>query len=132
MNDAPAKTPGAGDPPDADTTVTKVVDRKVSRGRTYLVVHGGMHHQLAASGNLGQVIRRNYPIALGNRADHPGEGPVTVVDCLCTPLEVLGSDVDLPAAVEGDTVVLVQAGAYGRSASPLGFLSHPVPVEVLV
>lgn len=117
---------------EAGVYVTRVVDRKVSRGRTYLVVDGGMHHQLAASGNLGQVIRRNYPIAVGNRADDAGDGPVTVVGCLCTPLDVLGHDVDLPAAGPGDTVVVFQAGAYGYSASPLQFLGHPAPAEVLV
>lgn len=117
---------------EAGVYVTRVVDRKVSRGRTFLVVDGGMHHQLAASGNLGQVIRRNYPIAIGNRADEPGAGPVTVVGCLCTPLDVLGSDIDLPAAREGDVVVIFQAGAYGYSASPLAFLGHPPPAQVLV
>ncbi len=117
---------------EAGVYVTKVVDRKVSRGRTYLVVDGGMHHQLAASGNLGQVIRRNYPIAVGDRADQTGEGPVTVVGSLCTPLDVLGNDVDLPAADVGDSVVLFQAGAYGYSASPLHFLGHALPAQVLV
>ena len=117
---------------EAGVYVTRVVDRKISRGRTYLVVDGGMHHQLAASGNLGQVIRRNYPIAVGNRADQPRDCPVTVVGSLCTPLDVLGNDVDLPAAIEGDTVVLFQAGAYGYSASPLNFLGHPHPAQVLV
>jgi diaminopimelate decarboxylase len=117
---------------EAGVYVTRVVDRKVSRGRTYVVVDGGMHHQLAASGNLGQVIRRNYPIAVGNRVDEPADGPVTVVGSLCTPLDVLGSEVDLPAVVAGDVVVLFQAGAYGYSASPLNFLGHPLPAEVLV
>lgn len=70
---------------EAGVYVTKIVDRKTSRGRTYLVVDGGMHHQLAASGNLGQVIRRNYPITIGNRVTEPPVGPVTVVGCLCTP-----------------------------------------------
>jgi diaminopimelate decarboxylase len=117
---------------EAGVYVTRVVDRKVSRGRTYLVVDGGMHHQLAASGNLGQVIRRNYPIAVGNRADEVADGPVTVVGSLCTPLDVLGSDVDLPEATEGDLIVVFQAGAYGYSASPLHFLGHPLPAQVLV
>lgn len=112
--------------------VTKVVDRKISRGRTYLVVDGGMHHQMSASGNFGQVIRRNYPVALGNRmSETPGE-EVTVVGCLCTPLDLLGDNVALPDAQIGDTVVLFQAGAYGLTASPTAFLGHPHPVEVLV
>ena len=112
--------------------VTRVVDRKVSRGRTYLVVDGGMHHQLAASGNFGQVIRRNYPIVVGNRlAEAPG-GVATVVGCLCTPLDLLGDEVRLPDAQIGDLIVVFQAGAYGLTASPTAFLGHPLPVEVLV
>ncbi|WP_319463290.1 pyridoxal-dependent decarboxylase, exosortase A system-associated [Micromonospora sp. RTP1Z1] len=112
--------------------VTRVVDRKESRGKTFLVVDGGLHHQLAASGNFGQVIRRNYPLAIGNRwADQPGE-QVTVVGCLCTPLDLLGDNVTLPRAEVGDLVVLFQAGAYGLTASPTAFLSHPLPAEVLV
>ncbi len=112
--------------------VTRVVDRKSSRGRTYLVVDGGLHHQLAASGNFGQVIRRNYPLVVGNRmGDEPTE-TVNVVGCLCTPLDLLGDKVDLPAAQVGDLIVLFQAGAYGLSASPTAFLGHPAAVEVLV
>jgi diaminopimelate decarboxylase len=112
--------------------VTRIVDRKVSRGRTYLVVDGGMHHQLAASGNFGQVIRRNYPIAVGNRLAEPAESAATVVGCLCTPLDLLGDDVRLPDAQIGDSIVLFQAGAYGLTASPMAFLGHPPPTEVLV
>ena len=112
--------------------VTRVVDRKVSRGRTYLVVDGGLHHQMAASGNFGSVIRRNYPIALGNRLGEPAESAVTVVGCLCTPLDLLGDDVMLPDAQIGDSIVLFQAGAYGLTASPTAFLGHPFPPEVLI
>ena len=112
--------------------VTRVVDRKESRGQAYLVVDGGMHHQLAASGNFGQVIRRNYPVSIGNRMDEAPAGPVTVVGCLCTPLDLLGDKVELPHADVGDLVVLFLAGAYGLTASPTAFLGHPAPVEVLV
>ncbi|WP_116950085.1 pyridoxal-dependent decarboxylase, exosortase A system-associated [Jiangella endophytica] len=112
--------------------VTRVLDRKVSRGKTYLVVDGGMHHQLAASGNFGQVIRRNYPLVVGNRAEKSGAETATVVGCLCTPLDLLGDDVELPAADIGDLVVIFQAGAYGLTASPTAFLGHPAPLEVLV
>jgi diaminopimelate decarboxylase len=117
---------------EAGVYVTRVVDRKESRGKTYLVVDGGMHHQLAASGNLGQVIRRNYPIAVANRiAVEPSE-QVTVVGSLCTPLDLLGDNVTLPEAGVGDLIVLYQAGAYGLTASPTAFLSHPAPAEVLL
>ncbi|GAB2594686.1 pyridoxal-dependent decarboxylase, exosortase A system-associated [Microlunatus antarcticus] len=112
--------------------VTEVVDRKVSRGKTYLVVDGGMHHQLAASGNLGQVIRRNYPLVVGSRAEEETVETASVVGCLCTPLDLLGNDVELPRTEVGDLVVLFQAGAYGLTASPTAFLGHPAPAEVLV
>jgi diaminopimelate decarboxylase len=112
--------------------VTRVVDRKESRGRTFLVVDGGLHHQLAASGNFGQVIRRDYPVAIGNRADGDPSETVTVVGCLCTPLDLLADRASLPAAEVGDLVVIFQAGAYGLTASPTAFLGHPAPAEILV
>jgi diaminopimelate decarboxylase len=112
--------------------VTRVVDRKVSRGRTFLVVDGGLHHQRAASGNFGQVIRRNYPVAVGNRFSAEPDDQVTVVGCLCTPLDLLADDVPLPRAEIGDLIVVFQAGAYGLTASPTAFLGHPEPPEVLV
>jgi diaminopimelate decarboxylase len=112
--------------------VTRVVDSKESRGRKYLVVDGGLHHQLAATGNFGQVIRRNYPIAVGDRLAGRAEEAVTVVGSLCTPLDLLGDNVRLPTAGIGDLIVLFQAGAYGLTASPTLFLGHPSPVEVLV
>jgi diaminopimelate decarboxylase len=112
--------------------VTRVVDRKVSRGKTFLVVDGGMHHQLAASGNFGQAIRRNYPVVVGNRAAEATEDAVTVVGCLCTPLDLLGDDIELPDAGIDDLIVIFQQGAYGLTASPTAFLGHPAPAEVLV
>jgi diaminopimelate decarboxylase len=117
---------------EAGVYVTRVVDRKESRGKVFLVVDGGMHHQLAASGNLGQVIRRNYPLVVGNRMTEETVGNATVVGCLCTPLDLLGDNVALPAAEIGDLVVVFQAGAYGLTASPTAFLGHPAPVEILV
>jgi diaminopimelate decarboxylase len=116
---------------EAGVYVTRVVDRKISRGKTFLIVDGGMHHQLAASGNFGQVIRRNYPISVEAARDGDEE-TVQVVGCLCTPLDLLGDKVNLPRAEVGDLVVVHQAGAYGLTASPTAFLSHPAPLEVLV
>jgi diaminopimelate decarboxylase len=112
--------------------VTRVLDRKVSRGTTYLVVDGGMHHQLAASGNFGQAIRRNYPLAVGNRLGADADENVTVVGCLCTPLDLLGADVALPSAGIDDLIVIFQQGAYGLTASPTAFLGHAAPAEVLI
>ena len=117
---------------EAGVYVSRVIDRKISRGRTYIVTDGGMHHHLAASGNLGQPIRRNYPLALGNRMQAAQLETVSVVGCLCTPLDVLGEDVALPDPRVGDLVVVFQSGAYGLTASPTAFLGHPVPLECLV
>jgi diaminopimelate decarboxylase len=118
---------------EAGVYLTRVVDRKESRGRTYLIVDGGLHHQLAASGNFGQKIRRNYPVEL---ASGTGRGTTTeavdVVGCLCTPLDLLGDNVVLPEAGIGDLVAVFSAGAYGLTASPTAFLGHPAPFEVLV
>ncbi len=117
---------------EAGIYVTRILDRKESRGRTFLVTDGGLHHHLAASGNFGQVIRRNYPLAIGNRMDEATRETVTVVGCLCTPLDLLGDNVELPRSQVGDLVVVFQSGAYGRTASPNEFLGHPRPVEILV
>ena len=117
---------------EAGVYVARVTDRKVSRGQVFLVTDGGLHHHLAASGNFGQVIRRNYPLALGRQVSPAQTETVSVVGPLCTPLDVLGERVDLAPAHEGDLVVVFQSGAYGASASPQAFLGHPPCAEVLV
>jgi diaminopimelate decarboxylase len=98
----------------------------------FIVTDGGMHHHLAASGNLGQIIRKNYPVAVGNRMAPADSGPATVTGPLCTPLDVLADKMELAHAQVGDLIVVFQSGAYGASASPAAFLSHPAALEVLV
>jgi diaminopimelate decarboxylase len=117
---------------EAGVYVTRVTDVKISRGKKFLIVDGGMNHHLAASGNLGQTIKRNYPIAVLNKLSHQATEIVDVVGPLCTPLDVLARNVSLPPADVGDLVGVFQSGAYARSASPLGFLSHPTPPEIWV
>lgn len=117
---------------EAGIYVTRVVDRKVSRGQTYLVVDGGLNHHLSASGNFGQVIRKNYPVTIGNRLGETATETASVVGPLCTPLDLLADRMDLPVATAGDLVVIFQSGAYGASASPQAFLGHPSVIEVLV
>lgn len=117
---------------EAGVYVTRIIDRKVSRGHTYLITDGGMHHHLAASGNLGQVLRKNYPVAVANRLQEPAAEPITVSGPLCTPLDVLADRIALPHAAVGDLVAVFQSGAYGLSASPVGFLGHPAPEEMFV
>jgi len=117
---------------EAGVYVTRVNDIKISRGKKFLILDGGMHHHLAASGNLGQTIKRNYPVALLNKLSGAATEIVDVVGPLCTPLDTLARNVNLPCAEVGDLFGIFQSGAYARSASPNGFLSHPAPAEVLV
>jgi diaminopimelate decarboxylase len=117
---------------EAGIYITRVNDIKVSRGKKFLITDGGMHHHLAASGNLGQTIKRNYPIALLGKLNEPDEEAVDVVGPLCTPLDVLARGMKLPRAEIGDLIGIFQSGAYARAASPLNFLSHPAPPEVWV
>jgi diaminopimelate decarboxylase len=117
---------------EAGVYVTRIVDRKVSRGQVFLVTDGGLNHHLSASGNFGQVIRKNYPVTIGNRVASRQREVASVVGPLCTPLDLLADRMDLPVAQVGDLVVVYQSGAYGASASPQAFLGHPPCVEVLV
>ncbi len=117
---------------EAGVYVCRVIDRKVSRGQVFLVVDGGLHHHLAASGNFGQVIRKNYPVLVGSRVNGATGGTVSVVGPLCTPLDILADKMDLGHAQEGDLIVVLQSGAYGFTASPRDFLGHPQPLEILV
>jgi diaminopimelate decarboxylase len=112
--------------------VARVNDIKLSRGKKYVIVDGGMNHHLAASGNLGQVIKRNFPIAVLNKLNDENQERVEIVGPLCTPLDTLGRDVELPKLEIGDLIGVFQSGAYARTASPLHFLSYPSPAEVMV
>jgi diaminopimelate decarboxylase len=117
---------------EAGVYLTRILDRKVSHGKLFLVTDGGMHHQLAASGNFGQVVRRNYPVAIANRMDQPASEEATIVGCLCTPLDRLADDVVLPPTQVGDVVAIFMAGAYGLSASPQAFLAQEPAREMMV
>lgn len=112
--------------------LTRIVDRKISHGEVFLVTDGGLHHQLAASGNFGTVVRRNYPVVVATRFDAAPEEVTSVVGCLCTPLDRLGDQLSLPRADVGDVIAVFMAGAYGASASPASFLGHPPAGELLV
>jgi diaminopimelate decarboxylase len=116
---------------EAGVYLTRIVDRKESRGRTFLVTDGGLHHQLAASGNFGQLLRRNYPVAIAGRFALEPEEEVTITGCLCTPLDLLADEAMLPRAEVGDLVAIFCAGAYGLTASPQEFLSQPRAREML-
>jgi len=117
---------------EAGLYVCKVLDRKISRGQVFLVTDGGLHHHLAASGNFGQVLRKNYPVVVGNRVKGTAREVASVVGPLCTPLDLLADRMELAKAEEGDLIAVLQSGAYGLTASPLGFLSHPEPAEIIL
>ena len=117
---------------EAGVYLTRIVDRKESRGKTFLVTDGGLQHQLAASGNFGQLLRRNYPVAIASHFGAEGQEEVTITGCLCTPLDLLADEAMLPHAEVGDLVAIFCAGAYGLSASPTAFLSQPMAREMIV
>ena len=117
---------------EAGIYVCRVLERKLSRGQIFLVTDGGLHHHLAASGNFGQVIRKNYPVIIGNKVQGTEKEIVSVVGPLCTPLDILADQMQMAKASVGDFVVVLQSGAYGLTASPTAFLNHPMPLEVLV
>ena len=117
---------------EAGVYLARVVDRKVSQGETFLIVEGGLNHHLAATGNFGTVVRRNYPVAVAHRMQDPAEETVTIVGPLCTPLDRLADRVALPKAAVGDVIAIFASGAYGATASPAAFLGHPPVRELLV
>ncbi|MEP7348680.1 MAG: pyridoxal-dependent decarboxylase, exosortase A system-associated [Sphingorhabdus sp.] len=117
---------------EAGVYLTRIVDRKISHGEVFLITDGGLHHQLAASGNFGTVIRRNYPVAIATRFEAASDEVASVVGCLCTPLDKLSDSAHLPRADVGDLVAIFCAGAYGASASPANFLGQGPATEMLV
>lgn len=117
---------------EAGVYLTRIVDRKTSHGKVFLVTDGGLHHQLAASGNFGTVVRRNYPVAVATKFGAEPDEEASVVGCLCTPLDRLADDALLPSAEPGDVIAVFLAGAYGATASPAAFLGHPAPKEIAI
>jgi diaminopimelate decarboxylase len=117
---------------EAGVYLTRVIDRKQSHGTTFLVTDGGLHHQLAASGNFGTVVRRNYPSAIATRYRAEASEEVNIVGCLCTPLDRIADNAMMPRADVGDLVAVFCAGAYGATASPSAFLGHGPAAELLV
>ncbi len=112
--------------------VTRVSDIKISQGQVFVMVDGGLHHHLANSGNFGQVLRKNYPVVIGNKLTEPVVTTASIVGPLCTPLDIVADKLAVPELAIGDLVVVLQSGAYGYTASPQRFLSHPEPLEILV
>ena len=117
---------------DAGVYVTRAVDVKRTRGKTFVVTDGGMNHHLTATGNMGQVFRKSYPLLNLTRMGGAPEEGIAVAGPCCTPLDMFGSNIPLADPEVGDLIGVFYSGAYGFSASNLGFLSHPAPAEVLL
>jgi len=117
---------------EAGVYLTRIIERKESHGEVFLIVDGGLHHQLAASGNFGTVVRRNYPVAIASRYLAEANEEASVVGCLCTPLDRLADKAAFPRAETGDLVAVFCAGAYGATASPSAFLGQGPSLEMLV
>lgn len=117
---------------EAGVYVAQILDRKMSKGELFLITDGGMHHHLAASGNFGMVMKRNYPVAIASNMGAEAVESATIVGPLCTPLDRLAADIAVPRAEIGDYVAVFASGAYGLSASPINFLSHPIAAEIVV
>jgi diaminopimelate decarboxylase len=112
--------------------VCRVLDRKVIGGETFLVVDGGLHQHLLASGAFGQGRRRSFRIWPARLAETAPSQTVNVVGRLCSSLDRIASGVRLPSTAPGDYLVLPNSGAYGPTFSARDFLGHPAAVEMLV
>jgi diaminopimelate decarboxylase len=110
--------------------VTRVIDVKDTRGKRFVILDGGMHHCFPATGNFGQLIKKNYPIANLSRPDAP-VGTQELVGPLCTPIDSMARALELPRLEIGDLVAFLKTGAYSFAASPLLFLSHDTPPELV-
>ncbi|MFY1638266.1 alanine racemase [Solwaraspora sp. WMMB335] len=105
---------------------------KESMGERFAVADGGTNHHMAAVG-IGSFVKRNFPMRLLNRTGGEQQVPWNVTGPLCTPNDTLGKAVELPVDLRpGDVVGVERSGAYGPTASPVHFLSHGYPAEVLV
>lgn len=111
--------------------VTRVRYVKESMGEHFAVVDGGTHHHMAAVG-IGSFVKRNFPVRLLNRRGDGPAGPWNVAGPLCTPNDTIAQRASLPALRPGDLVGVDRSGAYGPTASPVLFLSHGYPAEVLI
>jgi diaminopimelate decarboxylase len=117
---------------EAGIYVCEVIDIKSSQQQTFVMTNGGLHHHLAATGNFGQVFRKNYPLVQPEKIVDEVLHEVNIVGPLCTPLDILAKSIKLPALDIGDKLAILNSGAYGYTASPHLFLSHPKPVEIVV
>jgi diaminopimelate decarboxylase len=111
--------------------LSKVRYTKKSRGQKFVLVGGGMNHHQATT-SIGTLIKDHFPIEILNKMALPKNDKVTVCGPLCTPTDVLGKSVQMVEVEPGDLLGILKSGAYGLTASPIKFLSHDHPIEVMV
>ncbi|MBX3231216.1 MAG: alanine racemase [Labilithrix sp.] len=115
--------------------VSRVTEIKETRGKRYVILDGGMHHVFPATGNFGQLVKKNYPVANltrgGAEPESDANAPQEVCGPLCTPMDSLARGVRIARAEPGDLVGFFASGAYSFAASPLLFLSHDTPLELV-
>lgn len=111
--------------------LTTILAIKESRGKTFCIIDGGMHQNMSASGNFGQIIRKNYKIRNLSHCFEPMK-KVDLAGCLCTTLDTLATNISINSPKVGDVLLFENSGAYGFTASPLLFLGHQTPKEILI
>jgi len=110
--------------------IARVISSKKSRGKTFFMVDGGLHHHLAAAGTFGAALRSNYMLRNLSRPDAPKVRCI-VAGPSCNPTDLLAIDVELSKPEHGDLIAVLKAGSYGFTASPLLFLGRPTPAELV-
>lgn len=111
--------------------LTSVISEKRSRGSDIRTCDAGFNNHLAACGMMGSVFRRNWVYKNLSNPDGPAEN-YTLVGPLCTSIDRLAVDVEIPKPRIGDVIAVENSGAYGLTASPVRFISHPEPREVIL
>lgn len=111
--------------------LSRVLALKESRGRKFVILDGGMHHNLPPSGNFGQIISKNYAIQNLSKPA-AAKDKVDIVGCLCTTLDRLANRIEIESPAVGDVLAVKNSGAYGLTASPVYFLGHETPAEVMI
>ncbi|MBT2282943.1 type III PLP-dependent enzyme [Paenibacillus polymyxa] len=118
---------------ESGTYITKVLYKKHSKGEIFLVVDGGLNHHAAATFR-GRTLRNTFPMILIKKDDLDPitTEKVSVVGPLCTPEDCLAKGIILPIAQPGDYLCIQKSGAYTLTYSPMRFLGHATPLELLV
>lgn len=112
--------------------LTSVVGNKHSRGTDICLCDAGFNNHLSAAGMMGTVLRRDWKFWNLTRTTTVADHQYLLVGPLCASFDILGAKVHLPKTLKGDVLAVGSSGAYGLTASPTRFISHPEPQEFIV